>query len=200
MTDNQNQPAIQPPPQPPVPAPAMAAPKNVPTTKNGAGFWVTLMAMLGFILGEHALYQDMFATASAKGIYVVDGERLAYSYIAQAESKRNALLHSGDFVDGANYQLRLQEIEMELAGNLQKIQDRIRQMSDSGMVVLQRSSVLAYPPQADMTAKIANELGIALIPAQTAAGPLPQAAVPNALPPASNSTDTPLPGEGKELD
>ncbi len=74
-------------------------------------------------------------------------------------------------------------------------------MSDSGMVVLQRSSVLAYPPQADMTAKIANELGIALryrrkrLPARCR-----KLLYPNALPPASNSTDTPLPGEGKELD
>lgn len=169
--------------------------KHTAKQTNGAGFLVTLMAMLGFLFGSYAVYKDMFAPSSAKGIYVVDGARLAYSYIADAEAKKNDLLNGAD----ADYQSRLQQIETELEQNLAKIQTKITEMSGTGMVVIQRNSVLAYPKQSDITAKIAAELGIPLLPEQPASVmPAATAPVPNKLPETVEKNE--LPGEGAELD
>ena len=182
------------------PVPQTKQDKVEPTKKTaksgGAGFWISLMATLGFIFGVHALYKDMYAPSSAKGIYVVDGARLAYSYIAEAEEKRNGIMNSSD----ADYQGQLHKIESDLEANLAKVQSKIDQLSQSGMVVIQRNSVLAFPKQTDMTAKIAAELGISLMPEQrssvspaAAAAPIP-AKLPNQ--PAVGSAS----GEGAELD
>ena len=45
---------------------------------------------------------------------------------------------------------------------MNQIRSKLQNMADSGMVVMQRSAVLTYPPGADLTEKIAADLGINL--------------------------------------
>ena len=53
-------------------------------------------------------------------------------------------------------------LQQQLEQNMNQIRSKLQNMADSGMVVMQRSAVLTYPPGADLTEKIAADLGINL--------------------------------------
>lgn len=156
MTDsNQEKPVVN----PPIPASANTATPtgNSPGTETAmpavkdSGSWGPAMAILALMLACYSLYRIEFSPSSADGIYIVDGIRLTRSYQVKAESER------------LNGNKTAEQINQEAYAMEQAINKQISDMAAAGKVVLQKQSVLAYPPGTDITAQIAQSLSIPLI-------------------------------------
>lgn len=146
------------------PEPALS--QTINKDDSGSGLLAVGLASLALCLGGYAFYKTTFSEAKpAAGFYVVDSDRLAAAYINEAMLKGR---------DQDPFQL-----QQQLEQNMNQIRTKLQNMADSGMVVMQRSAVLTYPPGADLTDKIAADLGInlALVPntAPAAAGAAPLA-------------------------
>ncbi|MFV2028614.1 hypothetical protein [Neisseria sp. S1] len=164
------------------------APSRTDTVENGSGSLLALgLAAAALMLAGYNFYQSSFARSAkpAAGFYVVDSDRLAASYLTQAMNQ--------------SQNQDPEAVRRMLTQNLEQVQAKLRQMSDDGMIIVQRTAVVTYPEGTDITEQVAKELGIALIAPQ-------QAISPNAmLPPASLPQDGALPaagsaGGGAELD
>lgn len=156
-----------------------------PAAESGSGGLLALgLAAAALMLSGYVFYQSSFGTEAkpASGFYVVDSDRLAASYLTQAMSQ--------------SQNQDPEAVRRMLEQNLQKVREKLSGMSEDGMIIIQRSAVVTYPKGADITERIARELGISLLPEQPA---VPQAA---ALPPASLPSAGSLPpvGGGAELD
>ncbi|MGN6879500.1 hypothetical protein ACTHTU_01150 [Neisseria sp. P0020.S005] len=158
------------------------------TADNGSGSLLALgLAAVALMLAGYNFYQSSFSLMAkpAAGFYVVDSDRLAASYLTQAMSR--------------SQNQDPDEVRRMLTQNLEQVQAKLSQMSDDGMIIVQRSAVVTYPKGADITERVAQELGITLIAPQTGFSP-------NAVqPPASLPQDGGLPatgtaGGGAELD
>lgn len=128
-------------------------PETIPTAakkdEGGGNLLAVAMASVALCLGGYAFYQTQFGQVQpAAGFYVVDSDRLAAAYIGEAMLK------------GRDQDPFL--LQQQLEQNMNQIRSKLQNMADSGMVVMQRSAVLTYPPGADLTEKIAADLGINL--------------------------------------
>lgn len=156
------------------------------TADNGSGSLLALgLSAVALMLAGYNFYQTSFGLMAkpAAGFYVVDSDRLAASYLTQAMSR--------------SQNQDPNEVRRMLTQNLEQVQEKLSQMSNDGMIIVQRSAVVTYPKGADITERVAQELGITLI--------APQMGVPTAVqPPASLPQDgglaTSTAGGGAELD
>lgn len=155
-----------------------------PAADNGSGILLALSLAAGAVmLSGYNFYQSSLGHAAkpAAGFYVVDSDRLAASYLTQAMSQTQN--QDPDAV------------RQMLEQNLARVQSKLNQMSDEGMIIIQRSAVVTYPKGTDITERVAQELGITLVPAG-------QAQASTVVPPATLPHDgSPVSvGGGAELD
>lgn len=157
------------------------------TADNGSGSLLALgLAAVALMLASYNFYQSLFGLMAkpAAGFYVVDSDRLAASYLTQAMSR--------------SQNQDPDEVRRMLTQNLEQVQEKLSQMSNDGMIIVQRSAVVTYPKGADITERVAQELGITLIAPQTG---IPTAVVPPAsLPQDGGLSATSTAGGGAELD
>ena len=67
-----------------------------------------------------------------------------------------------------------EQAQQKLAAQLAGIQTKLDELAADGRIVVRKSAVLTYPPEADMTEQVAAELGIKLSPIPaSAATPAP---------------------------
>ena len=57
-----------------------------------------------------------------------------------------------------------EQAQQKLAAQLAGIQTKLDELAADGRIVVRKSAVLTYPPEADMTEQVAAELGIKLSP------------------------------------
>lgn len=146
------------------------------------GSLIPAVAITALLLVLFTLYRTEISSKSASGIYVVDGLRLTRSYQAATRNDRTGGAKSPEQMNREAFALE-QAINAEIAS-----------MAKQGRIIVQKQSVWAYPPEADITAEIAAAVGITLSPDE----PLPPAAVPATVPtslPADTGSE-----DGAELD
>ena len=117
---------------------------------NGSGSWIPAISMFTLLLSLFLVYRTEFSTASAEGIYVVDGLRLTRSYQLMSKNDRNNGVKSPE-------QINNEAFKME-----QAINSKIAEMAGDGKIIVQKQSVWAYPPESDITAEIAAAVGLTL--------------------------------------
>lgn len=156
-----------------------------------SGSWIPAIAVTALLMAFLLLYRVETGMSSAEGVYVVDGLRLTRSYQMNTANDRSSGLKSPEQINNEAYAME------------QKINAEIAAMAADGKVIIQKQSVWAYPPESDITEKIAAAVGIRLVGDNAAGGegallqgkdtlPTP---VPGHLP-----DDTALKAAGAELD
>lgn len=140
-----------------------------PATSSGSGL-TTAMVLLALVLGGYSFFRTIApTTVTTEELAVVDSDRLAAAYIRQALSDPQADTPAA---------------QQKLAAQLGGIQAKLDTMAAEGRIIVRKSAVLTAPPDTDITAQVAAELGITLPPEQS-------------LPQADNSNDfsgsTPVP-------
>lgn len=138
-------------------------------------FIVLMISLLALLVGGYSFYKIVYGNNSASGIYVVDGVRLTTSYLEKARKEQ-----------AAGYKTP-EQIERETLATEQAVQAAIEKLVADGKVVIQSRNTLAYPSESDITAQIAEDLGITLLPVNRQTGQLGQKigsanAVPASLP------------------
>lgn len=166
---NENQTSL---PQQPIPAQGQ---DKTPTSASGMFFIVLMISLLALLVGGYSFYKIVYGNNSASGIYVVDGVRLTTSYLEKARKEQ-----------AAGYKTP-EQIERETLATEQAVQAAIEKLVADGKVVIQSRNTLAYPSESDITAQIAEDLGITLLPVNRQTGQLGQKigsanAVPASLP------------------
>lgn len=157
---------------------AELAPASVPTGSNGTAmaFLAVMLGAAGLLIGGYAYYKTTYQSEAANGIYVVDGVRLTESYLMDARNAQAGGLKTPE------------QIDQETFAKEQAVQAAINRLAADGKVVIQTRNTLAYPPEADITAHIASELNIPLLPSSTA-GSRGRQAVPQNLPEVPQQSD-----------
>ena len=189
MTDKQSQ-AENPTAHNPVsiPAPDTATAPAHQTGGNG-NILLTVLVVLAVLLGGYSFYRTIFPSHIVGGIAVVDSDRLAAAYLQEALAN----------IQSDSPEQSQQKLAAQLAG----IQNKLDELSASGRIVVRKSAVLTYPPEADMTEQVAAELGIKLLPVTA---PAAVNTLPAPAPTATPVEQSELPGatsggqSGSELD
>lgn len=133
-------------------APAIKTEEASPSRQTGGNgnTLLTVLVVLAVLLGGYSFYRTIFPSHAAGGIAVVDSDRLAAAYLQEAL---------------ANIQSDSPEqAQQKLAAQLAGIQTKLDELAADGRIVVRKSAVLTYPPEADMTEQVAAELGIKLSP------------------------------------
>lgn len=166
----------------PTPTPASVTVQAAPPRLgggNGNALLITLV-VLAVLLGGYSFYRTLFPSRAAGSIAVVDSDRLAAAYLQEALA--------GIQSDSP------EQAQQKLAAQLAGIQTKLDELAADGRIVVRKSAVLTYPPEADMTEQVAAELGIKLLPAAAAAAAAHTPPVP-AMTPLGGDT---LPGAASE--
>ena len=141
------------------PVPVIKTEEASPSRQTGGNgnTLLTVLVVLAVLLGGYSFYRTIFPSHAAGGIAAYLQEALAN---IQSDSPEQA--------------------QQKLAAQLAGIQTKLDELAADGRIVVRKSAVLTYPPEADMTEQVAAELGIKLSPIPASATtPAPAPTLPS---------------------